>query len=345
MSKDQSPLFLVTGATGFVGSAVVRRLREGRAEIRCLVRSEARSATRPWLEPPVTCVIGRLEEPESLRKAMQGCDVLINCLGLNSFWELDRRAYRETNVEGTAALMRAALEAGVAKVVHVSTVMAYGFPAVMPFQEDSPPGPHRSGYARSKHEGDCRAVELHKNHGLPLVMVFLAAVVGRGDPKSVMQIRKFVDGGVPVMIRSPNRFTYVDIGDAATAIVGAAEKDGNIGERYLVGGERHTTEEYFRIISKACGVPMPKVFLGRTPALVLSALLTAGAAITRRPPLMPFDLMRTVFHGPLLFDGSRAARELGFTYRPISDSLADAVAEMREGQSHAGISRGKGAGQ
>jgi dihydroflavonol-4-reductase len=136
----------------------------------------------------------------------------------------------------------------------------------MPFQEDSPPGPHRSEYARSKHEGDRRAVELHKNHGLPLVMVFLAAVFGRGDPKSVMQIRKFVDGGVPVMIRSPNRFTYVDIGDAATAIVGAAQKDGNIGEKYLVGGERYTTEEYFRIISRAGGVPMPKVYLGRTPA-------------------------------------------------------------------------------
>jgi dihydroflavonol-4-reductase len=344
MPKGHQPAFLVTGATGFVGSAVVRKLREGSAEIRCLVRSEARSAGRAWLEPPVTCVSGCLEDPEALRRAMEGCDVLINCLGLNSFWERDRSSYHRTNVEGTAALMRAALEARVPKVVHVSTIMAYGFPAAMPFREDSVPGPHMSEYARSKHEGDCLAVELHENQGLPLVIVFLAAVVGRGDPKSVMQIRKFVDGGVPMMIRSPNLFTYVDIADAATAIVRAAEKDGNIGERYLVGSERLTTEDYFRIISRASGEPMPTAFLGRAPALALSALLTAGAAVTRRPPLMPYDLMRTVFHGPLLFDGGRAARELGFTYRPIGESLADAVAEVLESRPNPRNSRRKGRG-
>jgi len=332
MLKSQQPLFLVTGATGFVGGAVVRRLREGGGKIRCLVRSEARTAGRAWLEPPVECITGSLERPAELRRAMEGCDVLINCIGLNSFWEPDRGSYRRTNAEGTAALMRAALEAAVPKVVHVSTVMAYGFPAVMPFREDSAPGPCMSEYARSKHEGDCRAEDLRKRQGLPLVMVFLAAVVGRGDPKSVMQIRKFIDGGIPVMIRSPNLFTYVDIADAATAIVRAAEKEGNIGDTYLVGSERLTTEEYFRIISTASGVPMPTAFLGRAPSLALSALLTAAAAVTRRPPLMPFDLMKTVFHGSLLFDGSRAARELGFTYRPIGDSLADAVAEAREGR-------------
>ena len=201
-----------------------------------------------------------------------------------------------------------------------------------------------SEYARSKHEGDRRAAELCKNHDLPLVMVFLAAVVGRGDPKSVMQIGKFVDGGVPMMIRSPNLFTYVDIADAATAIVRAAEKKGNIGERYLVGSERLTTEDYFRTISRASGKPMPTAFLGRSSALALSALLTAGAAITRRPPLMLFDLMRTVFHGPLLFDGSRAARELGFAYRPIRESLADAVVEVLEGRPDPSISRRKGRG-
>ena len=219
MSTSQHPVSLVTGASGFVGGAVVRRLREAGADIRCLVRSEGRAAGRPWLRAPVTVVTGNLEEPATLRRAMEGCDVLINCLGLNSFWETDRRAYRTTNVEGTATLMHAALEAGVSKVVHVSTVMAYGFPAAMPFREDSAPGPHMSEYARSKHEGDCLALGLYKEKGLPLVMVFLAAVVGRGDPKSVMQIRAFIDGGVPVMIRSPNRFTYVDIADAATAIV------------------------------------------------------------------------------------------------------------------------------
>jgi dihydroflavonol-4-reductase len=323
-------VFLVAGARGFVGGAVVRRLRESGAAVRCLLRPGSPAGGREWLEPPVETVTASVDDPAGLRRAMHGCDMLINCLGLNSFWEADRAAYLRANVEATRALMLAALDETVGKVVHVSTVMAYGFPAVMPFTEDSEPGPCMSEYARSKHEGDLLAEELQKSRGLPLVQVFLAAVVGRGDPKSVMQIRQFTRGGVPLMIRSGNRFSYVDIADAATAIVRAAEKEGNVGRRYLVGAERLTTEEYFRIISEASGVPMPRRSIGRGAGMALSGLLTGAAAITRRPPLMPLDLIRTVYRGSLLFDGEKAARELGFAYRPIRESLADAVAEARE---------------
>jgi dihydroflavonol-4-reductase len=201
---------------------------------------------------------------------------------------------------------------------------------VMPFRESTPPGPHMSDYARSKFDGDTLAWELHARGGLPLVVVYLAAVIGRGDAKAVMQIERFVRGRIPFLIRSDNRFTYVHIRDAAEAIVRAAEKEGNLGEAYLVGGERLSTADYFRLISELSGAPMPRRTIGRGTTLLLSRLLTLWAAITGRPPLLPLDLMRTQYRDSLLFDGSKAERELGVVYTPIREALREAIEELRE---------------
>jgi len=320
---------LVTGATGFVGSAVARLLVGQGRSVRCLVRDAARTDRLSWMKAAADVSVGDTGDPASLCRAMEGCPVVLNCAGLNSFWEPDRRAFDRINVEGTRNVMRAALQTGVRKIVQVSTVMAYGFPSRMPFDAASEPGPHMSDYARSKHDGDEAARELQRKRALPLVTVYLAAVVGRGDRKSVMQIRSFVQGRIPVMIRSPNLFTYVHIGDAAAAIIRAGDAEGNVGERYLVGAERLTTEQYFGIISELSGVPMPRVFIGRVPAMTLARLMTWWAGIARKPPLMPLDLMRTVFHGPLLFDGNAAAASLGLVYTPIRAALADAASDAQ----------------
>jgi dihydroflavonol-4-reductase len=329
VNADPGPLTLVTGATGFVGGAVVRHLLAKGMPVRCLVRDRKRADALAWLRSPVELHVGDITDPASLPKAMEGAGLVVNCAGLNSFWEPDRRAFDRINVEGTRAVMRAALEARVRKVVHVSTVMAYGFPDRMPFAADSSPGPHMSEYARSKHEGDEAAWDISRTRGLPLVVVHLAAVVGRGDAKSVMQIRDFVQGRVPVMIRSANRFTYVAIDDAARAIIAAGLAEGNAGARYLVGNQRLTTTEYFQLISDLSGVPMPRVAIGRGAAMALARLLTAWAAVVRRPPLLPLDLMRTQFRGPLLFDGDSAAAALGISYTPVRAPLAEAVEDAR----------------
>jgi dihydroflavonol-4-reductase len=331
---------LVTGATGFVGGAVAERLAQAGHEVHCLARPGGASRLRqrfPWARVH----LGDLGDPTSLRGALEGRDWLLHCAGLNSFWERvpygrgtgpRRRGsspYRRINVEGTRNVMNAALAAGVRKVVHVSTVMAYGFPREMPFRETSPPGPHMSGYARSKHDGDALAWDLQARGGLPLVVVYLAAVVGPGDPKAVMQIRRVVEGRLPMLIRSDSRFTFVHIRDAAEAIVRAAERERNEGEAYLVGGERFSTAEYLSLISELAGVSLPKLALGRFPILPLARLLTFWAALTGRPPLLPLDLMRTEFRGSLLFDDGKTRRELGITYTPVREALREAIDEIR----------------
>ena len=106
--------------------------------------------------------------------------MVINCAGLNSFWERSHIPYRQLNIEAVRNIAEAAIQSGLDRMVHVSTVMAYGFPADSPFSEESPPGQHASEYALSKSEGDRAARELCKEAGLPLVTVYLAAVVGPG---------------------------------------------------------------------------------------------------------------------------------------------------------------------
>lgn len=319
---------LVTGATGFVGQAVVSFLVKSGYNPQALARETSDTSILKRMQPNIAVHRGNLADKRMLVAAMDGCDWVLNCAGLNSFWEADEQAFNQTNIEGTRYVMEAALEAQVAKVVHVSTVMAYGFPETSPFDEQARPGVHVSEYARSKYEGDSIAWELHETSGLPLVVVYLAAVVGAGDRKSVMQISRFLRGQIPAMIDSESRFTYVYVGDAARAIVRAAEKAGNVGERYLVGNQRLTTSEYFGIISQVSGVAMPRWTIGRRTALLLSRLMSGWARLTKRPPLMPYDLVQTAYQGSLLFDGSKAERDLGISYSPVRVALEEAVGDL-----------------
>jgi dihydroflavonol-4-reductase len=319
---------LVTGATGFLGQAVVSFLVQSGYNPRGLARETSDTITLERMQPNVAVHRGDLADKRSLVAAMDGCDWVLNCAGLNSFWEPDEQAFHQINIEGTRYVMEAALEAQVAKVVHVSTAMAYGFPETSPFDEQALPGVHVSEYARSKYEGDSIAWELHETSGLPLVVVYLAAVVGAGDRKSVMQISRFLRGQIPAMIDSQSQFTYVYVGDAARAIVRAAEKEGNEGQRYLVGNQRLTTMEYLGIISHVSGVAMPRWTIGRRTALLLSRLMSGWARLTKRPPLMPYDLMRTAYQGSLLFDGSKAERDLGISYTPIRVALEEAIGDV-----------------
>lgn len=227
--------------------------------------------------------------------------------------------------------MRAALAAKVKKVVHVSTPLAFGVPSYMPFDEDTPAGPQQSDYARSKYLGDCAAWRLYLEEGLPLTIVYLAAVIGAGDPRPTMEVRNFAEGRIPALIGADKTYTYVHVRDAALAIVRAAEKADSIGQRYLVGGERATTREYFQIISDLTGVPVPKINIPESVVFPVAKLLTAVSRWTGQRPLIPEDLVRTSAAGSLLFDGRKAQRELGIRYTPLRTALAEAVVEIQRG--------------
>jgi len=321
----------VTGATGFVGTHVLDRLlEEPDIDVRCLVRRTSDVSKLSAEHPRVTVRAGDVCDPASLRPFLEGAWGVINLAGYRDFWSRDRKLYYELNTQGAENVFRAALDAKVEKVVQVSTPLAFGVPETIPFDEDSDAGPHPSDYARSKHLGDEAGWRLHRENGLPLTVVHLAAVIGAGDPRPTMEVQRAVERRLPVLVGADTTYTYVHVRDAAEAIVRALLSPISLGRRYLIGTERASTREYFEVIGELADVPVPRYNLPESALLPVARILERVARWTGRRPPLPVDILKTTAAGSLVFDGSRAQQELGMTYTPLSEALRDAVVEIQE---------------
>ena len=136
-------------------------------------------------------------------------------------------------------------------------------------------------------------------------------------------------GELFAMMGGDTRYTFIDLQDAVKAIVAAADRPDNIGERYLVGGERASTREYFGHMSEITGIPMPEKEISFAVVRPIAKTLTGLSRITRKRPLIPADVLRTLEAGSLLFDDQKARKELGITYRPLHDSLQEVVKSLQ----------------
>ena len=337
------PVALVLGGSGFVGSHVVRALVERhytRVHVLC------RPGTK--LVGPLLSQAQRIEGDLSMRSILTAIELckatlVINCAGLYAWWAPDPASFRLVNVDAVRNLMAAVKEINLSthrvdKVVHVSTVLAYGTPAgrgLTPetaFDEDTPVGPHASQYAASKHAGDAVAQKAFASGDVPGCTVFLACCIG-ADPKlvdparDVMRIKELISGAVPAVISSETTFTYVHVRDAAEAIVRAAERGGNErGGRYLVGDQRLRTGEYYDLLARLSGQPRPAREVPGWLALGAGRVASwVATRVTGAMPTAPADLVRTATAGTLLFDARRSVRELGMTYTPIQTAFAEAV--------------------
>jgi len=297
--------------------------------LRCLARKT--SDTSALKEVGAEIITGDLTDKESLREGMKGCDWVINIAAVYKFWVPDKRIYRDINVTGTQNVMECALEAGVAKVVHVSTGGIYGKPRDYPFSEESPVGPVRfSEYFQTKYEGDLIAWEVHKSKGLPLVMIYPCAVLGAGDPKTTGQyIKDILYRRMPATVLHDSILTWVYVKDVAEAIVRAAEKENNSGEKYLIGKHQLSIKEINNLISEISGVPLPKLSLPDFIVSLNAKFLTILANLIKKPPLwgMSVDQIKTMKEG-FVVDGSKAERELGIRYTPVREALKEAVASF-----------------
>jgi len=320
----------ITGATGFIGTHLVKRLAQTEHEMCCLVRKTSHIRE---LELSATLVTGDVTDKDSLLEGMRGCDWVINLANVYSFWEPNKQVYMDVNVEGTRNVIECALETGVSKVVHVSTAVIYGKPADCPFTEGSPVGPVRfSEYARTKYAGDLIAWELDEKKGLPLVMIYPGSVLGPGDPKASGQyIQGLIHRRLPATVFHDSILTWVHVKDVAEAIVKAVEKENNVGEKYLVGKHQLSFQKVNTMIRDISGVPLPKIRLPAPLVMVNAALLTWLADLIKKPPMwgMSTDQMRTMKEG-FRFDGSKAERELGIAYTPIRVALEEAIASYQE---------------
>ncbi len=321
----------ITGGTGFIGGYVVRRIAKAGHKLVCLVRPTSR--TEEMAGPDVELIVGDVSHRDILLEGMRGCDWVIHLANVYSFWEPDPSVYWKVNVEGTRNVLECALEMGIKKVLYVSTAVVWGGPLDGAYVEETPLGPEvYSEYARSKREGNRIAWELAEKKGLPLVGLYPAAVLGAGDLKSSgMMTVDIMKHRLPATGLRNSRITFVHVRDTAEAILRAAEKEGNSGERYLIGKESITLGEYMEQVSKFAGVRLPWIALPDWAVWNLSWVLTAWADLTQNQPLwgMSLDQTRTFMRG-FQCDGSKAERELGLVYTPVQTALKEHVAWVGE---------------
>jgi len=317
---------LITGATGFIGRHLVERLARTDHELSCLVRDAGRAEDLTRFG--VSLVRGDVTDRESVLEAVRPCDWVINLANLYSMWEPDKRVYTTVNVGGTRNVMECSLESGVSKVVHVSTAGIYGNPSDRPFTEESEIGPTRfSEYARTKFLADFIAWDLHEKRGLPLVVIYPGAVLGPGDTKPTGRyIEDLIRGRMPVTVFKDSVMTYVHVKDVAEAIVRAAEKEDNVGEKYLVGKHRLSFAELNEMISEVSGAPLPKVNLPDKVTALTAALLTRLSEITKRPPPWGMSADQAgMAEAGFEFDGRKAEKDLGISYTPIRVAIQETV--------------------
>ncbi|NNC93559.1 MAG: NAD-dependent epimerase/dehydratase family protein [Acidimicrobiia bacterium] len=316
---------LVTGATGYVGGAVFDHLVAAGHDVAATVRSEPAGADiRSRGGRPVEA---SLEDLAALVDAMEGSDVVFHVAGVNEFCLPDPAGMFAANVGGSANVIRAALRAGVGKVVYTSSAVTIGEPAGAVGDESMVHrGWYLSQYERSKVEAE-RAVAVEaEDLGVNVVSVNPASVQGPGRVTGTARLLlAFLKGRLRYL--PDTRATIVDVDDCARGHVAAAEH-GAKGARYLLAGATVSTGDMATQLASAAGLDIRSRSLPPQVARIAGAFVGGAYRVARRqPPICP-EMIRTMLHGHA-FDGSRAERELGITYTPLADTFERMVAWYR----------------
>lgn len=315
---------LVTGATGFIGSHLVRALAARGDELRLLVRAASRLEHLQGVEFEV--VTGDVLDRDSVRRALNGADRVFHVAGSTSMRSKDREWVRRLNVEGTRNVLEEALAAGVERAVHTSSIAAVGAaPPGGAIDESASFNVGHLGiaYVNSKHEAELEAMRLY-SAGLPVVVVNPSFVFGPDDPTgtSMGLIRRFLLRRIPVYV--DGAINVVDVRDVAQGMLLADER-GRPGERYILAARNFTLDRLFADLARISGVDPPALKL---PGPVVLAALEAGSRLGLRLPSSPDEVRSAMQWWTCRND--KARRELGFQPRPHKETLADAVRWQRE---------------
>lgn len=322
---------LVTGATGFVGSAVLRRLIERGQSVRALVRPSSDRRNLEGLD--VELVEGDLLNPETLKPALQGCKGLFHVAADYRLWAPDPGPMFKANVEGTRTLMLAAGESGVERLVYTSSVAVLGsLPGEGAADEDTPVqfsdmiGP----YKQSKFLAEAEVRELIKSEGLPVVIVNPSTPIGPRDIKPTPTGRMIVEaasGRMPAYVDTGLNVVHVD--DVADGHLAAFDK-GRVGERYILGGENMPLKEILGLIAGITGGKPPLFKIPHNAIMPFAWVAETWARLTGGgEPFATIDGIKMA-KKKMFFSHQKAAKELGYAPRPAEQALSDAVEWFRD---------------
>ena len=319
---------LVTGGSGFIGSAVVMELLKRHQPMRVLVRSKDQPGNLAGLD--VELVEGDLLDRDSLHRALEGCDRAYHLAAVYANWLPDRSVILRANVDGTRNVLQACLERKIERVVYTSSVAALGAHGETPADESARFNLADTGdvYHLSKYQAEQIAIE-YAGKGLPVVILNPSNPIGPRDIKPtptgalILSVLKgklpgYVDGGINI----------VDVKDVAVAHVAAMEK-GRPGEKYVLGHANVSVREYFQLIAEVGGGKAPAMRIPLPFAVATAYLYEAVAAITHKPPLTTPGWVRVGSHYSF-WDSSKAIRELNLPQTPVRASLKQAINWFRD---------------
>lgn len=323
---------LVTGGTGFVGCHVTRHLLSQNVSVRCLVRASSIRANLAGLD--VEYAVGDLQDPASLKAALQGCEMLFHVAADYRLWSRHPEEMHRVNIDGTRYLLEAAGDAGVRKIIFTSSVAAVGRPPSNGHlgigNETMDPSPEQlvGPYKRSKFESD-RLVRDFARKGLPVVIVNPAAPIGSHDIKPTptgKMIVDFLNHRMPAYIDTGMNF--IDVEDVAAGHWLAAQK-GKVGERYIFGNKNMSLKEFLDKLAAVSGMRAPKIKMPYAVAWLVGAVTTGASYLTGKEPLVPLDAVRMA-HAPMYYDSSKAVRDLGLPQTSVEEAIRKAVRWFRD---------------
>ncbi len=315
----------VTGATGFIGSHIVRQLLADGRDVRVLVRKNADISNLKGLD--VELWYGDLQDHDSLQRGLSGCQVLYHAAADYRLWTRHPEEMYRINVDGTTAILEAALQLGLSRVVYTSSVGTLGNPG------DGTPGSETTPvsfddmvghYKKSKFLAEHRA-ESFIPRGLPLVIVNPSTPVGARDIKPTPTgkiIVDFLNRAMPAYLDTG--LNIIDVEDCARGHI-LAEQKGQVGQKYILGNRNLTLCQIFNLLEQSTGVKAPRVRLPYRPILLAAYLNEALSRLTGKEPLIPLAGVQMAAKF-MYFDSSKAVKELGLPQSPIEEALNKAVA-------------------
>jgi dihydroflavonol-4-reductase len=321
---DFSGKALVTGASGFVGSAVARKLAERGLAVRALVRAASPRGHLAGLD--IEFVTGDLRDAASVRAAMVGARYLFHVAADYRLWARDPAEIVENNVAGTRIVMQEAQAAGVERIVYTSSVATLRTgPSGETFDESvNLDESHAIGaYKLSKLLAERVVVEMAAR-GLPAVIVNPSTPVGPRDVKPTPTGRLIVEaaaGRVPAFVDTGLNMVHVD--DVAEGHLAALEQ-GRIGERYILGGQNAGLAEILAVVARQVGRKPPRIKIPRAAIYPVALAAEAVARRTGREPFVTVDGLK-MSKNLMFFTAAKAERELGYKARPYAEGIRDAI--------------------
>jgi dihydroflavonol-4-reductase len=320
---------LVTGASGFIGSAVARKLVEEGFSVRALVRPGSRRDHLAALG--IEIVDGSINSADSVRAALASCRYLVHVAADYRLWARDRSEIFTANVEGTRVVMQEARRAGVERVVYTSSVAT-----VQPSPDGSPADesafmPERAAsgaYQRSKIMAERLVRGMIAEQGLPAVIVNPATVIGPNDARPTPTGRIIISaatGSIPAFVDTGLNLVHVD--DVARGHV-AALRRGAVGERYILGGANVGFARMLADIAELAGRRPPQLRIPWYAALPVAWAAEAASHLTGREPLATVEGVRHA-RARMFFTTAKAEQHLGIRARPYREALAEALAWFR----------------